>query len=114
MNYGMPHFENMDAVRGPPVLSKNLMRNIGKRDQLAWKHVELIRRRWKGRLVVKGLVSPADARIARESGSRWRYRIQSWRPSARSHRVLLAHVARDIGRSKRHDGDAGWRHPPRH
>ena len=38
------------------------------RDQLAWKHVELIRRKWKGKLVVKGLVSPADARIARESG----------------------------------------------
>jgi L-lactate dehydrogenase (cytochrome) len=68
MNYGMPHFENMDSVRGPPVLAKNLMRNIGKRDQLAWKHVELIRRRWKGKLVVKGLVAPADARIARESG----------------------------------------------
>jgi L-lactate dehydrogenase (cytochrome) len=67
-NYGMPHFENMDAMRGPPVLSKNLMRNIGHRDQLAWKHVELIRRRWKGRLVVKGLIAPADARIARESG----------------------------------------------
>ena len=67
-NYGMPHFENMDATRGPPVLSKNLMRNIGKRDQLAWKHVELIRRRWKGHLVVKGLIAPADARIARECG----------------------------------------------
>src|SRR6266702_2974328 len=68
MNFGMPHFENMDAKRGPPVLAKNLMRNIGHRDQLAWKHVELIRKRWKGKLVVKGLVSPADARIARESG----------------------------------------------
>ena len=67
-NYGMPHFENMDAKRGPPVLAKNLMRNIGHRDQLAWKHVELIRRRWKGKLVVKGLIAPADARIARESG----------------------------------------------
>ncbi len=44
------------------------MRNIGHRDQLAWKHVELIRRRWKGKLVVKGLIAPADARIARESG----------------------------------------------
>jgi L-lactate dehydrogenase (cytochrome) len=44
------------------------MRNIGKRDQLAWKHVELIRRRWKGHLVVKGLIAPADARIARECG----------------------------------------------
>jgi L-lactate dehydrogenase (cytochrome) len=67
-NHGMPHFENMDAGRGPPVLSKNLMRNIGKRDQLAWKHIELIRRRWKGNLVVKGLIAPADARIARECG----------------------------------------------
>lgn len=68
LNHGMPHFENMDAGRGPPVLSKNLMRNIGARDQLAWKHVELIRRRWKGKLVVKGLIAPEDARIARESG----------------------------------------------
>jgi L-lactate dehydrogenase (cytochrome) len=69
LNHGMPHFENMDAKRGPPVLSKNLMRNIGKRDQLAWKHLELIRKRWKGKLVVKGLIAPADARIARESGA---------------------------------------------
>jgi L-lactate dehydrogenase (cytochrome) len=68
LNHGMPHFENMDAHRGPPVLAKNLMRNIGKRDQLAWKHVELIRRRWKGKLVVKGLIAPADARMARECG----------------------------------------------
>jgi L-lactate dehydrogenase (cytochrome) len=68
MNFGMPHFENMDAMRGPPVLAKNLMRNIGKRDQLAWKHVELIRKRWNGKLVVKGLIAPADAKIARESG----------------------------------------------
>jgi L-lactate dehydrogenase (cytochrome) len=68
LNHGMPHFENMDAARGPPVLAKNLMRNIGKRDQLAWKHVELIRKRWSGKLVVKGLIAPADARIARECG----------------------------------------------
>src|SRR6202007_1998506 len=68
VSHGMPHFENMDADQGPPVLSKNLMRNIGARDQLAWKHVELIRKRWKGKLVIKGLVSPAGAGIARERG----------------------------------------------
>lgn len=67
-NHGMPHFENMDSKQGPPVLSKNLMRNIGNRDQLAWKHVELIRKRWPGKLVVKGLISPEDARLAREHG----------------------------------------------
>ncbi len=64
----MPHFENMDAKQGPPVLSRNLMRNIGSRDQLAWKHVELIRKRWPGKLVVKGLIAPEDARLAREHG----------------------------------------------
>jgi L-lactate dehydrogenase (cytochrome) len=67
-NHGMPHFENMDSKQGPPVLSKNLMRNIGSRDQLAWKHVELIRKRWPGKLVIKGLISPEDARMAREHG----------------------------------------------
>ncbi len=67
-NHGMPHFENMDATRGPPVLSKNLMRNMGSRDQLAWKHVELIRKRWSGKLVIKGLIAPDDARLAREHG----------------------------------------------
>src|SRR2546428_12174269 len=40
IRHGMPHFENMDATRGPPVLSRNPMRNIGNRDQLAWKHVD--------------------------------------------------------------------------
>ena len=55
LNYGMPHFENMDAKRGAPVMAKNLMRDFGARDQLAWEHVELIRKRWKGKLVVKGL-----------------------------------------------------------
>jgi L-lactate dehydrogenase (cytochrome) len=68
IKHGMPHFENMDATRGPPVLSQNLMRNLGNRDQLAWSHVELIRRRWKGKLVVKGILAPQDARIARECG----------------------------------------------
>ena len=87
INHGMPHFENMDATRGPPVLAKNLMRNIGHRDQLAWKHVELIRKRWKGKLVVKGLVSPHDARIARESGVDGVMRLQPWRPPARLHGV---------------------------
>src|SRR4051812_47376687 len=39
VKHGMPHFENMDAQRGPPVLSKNLMRNIGKRDQLGMRGI---------------------------------------------------------------------------
>lgn len=66
--HGMPHFENMDATRGPPILSRDLVRQVGNRDQLSWDHVALIRRRWKGNFVVKGILSPADARLAREHG----------------------------------------------
>lgn len=66
--HGMPHFENMDATRGPPILSKDLVRNIGRRDQLTWEHVALIRRRWKGNFVVKGILAKEDARLAREHG----------------------------------------------
>ncbi len=66
--HGTPHFENTDAERGPPMMSK-LVRNTIARDKLAWEHVEAIRRRWKGNLVIKGIMSPEDVRIARESGA---------------------------------------------
>ncbi len=62
---GMPHFENMGA-RIP--LITRASRGDGERDRLAWTHLELMRRLWKGRLVLKGVLDPADARIARESG----------------------------------------------
>ncbi|WP_176079827.1 alpha-hydroxy acid oxidase [Paraburkholderia tropica] len=66
--HGAPHFENTDAERGPPMMSK-LVRNTNKRDELAWRHVEAIRKRWKGNLVVKGLMTPDDARIAQSCGA---------------------------------------------
>jgi L-lactate dehydrogenase (cytochrome) len=64
--HGMPHFENM----GPrvPLISRTGERGRGRRDRLSWPHVELMRRLWKGRLVLKGILSKEDARIARESG----------------------------------------------
>jgi L-lactate dehydrogenase (cytochrome) len=67
--HGMPHFENMDAHRGPPILSKDLIRQVGTRDRLDWSHLALIRRLWKGPLVVKGLLAVEDARRAREHGA---------------------------------------------
>lgn len=66
--HGMPHFENMDALRGPPMMSRNLVRNLGDRDQFDWRHLELIRRRWAGRLVVKGVLALDDARRCRDVG----------------------------------------------
>jgi L-lactate dehydrogenase (cytochrome) len=66
---GVLHFENMDAVRGPPILSRNLERSFDARDQLSWRHLELIRRKWRGKLVVKGLLAAGDIRLAREYGA---------------------------------------------
>ena len=68
LRHGMPHFENSFAERGAPILSRTVDRDFTGRAHLNWKHVEEIRAHWKGRLVVKGIVAPEDARIARESG----------------------------------------------
>jgi L-lactate dehydrogenase (cytochrome) len=64
--HGMPHFENM----GPrvPLIARTGKRDPGRRDRLSWKHVELVRRIWPGRLVLKGILDAADARAAREQG----------------------------------------------
>jgi len=63
---GMPHYENIRAR--VPLLSSTAEREWGPRDRLTWKHVELMRRLWQGRLVLKGILDKEDARIARESG----------------------------------------------
>ena len=39
-----------------------LERDFSKRDHLSWQHLELIRRQWKGRLILKGVMTPDDAR----------------------------------------------------
>ncbi len=68
LRHGAPHFENTEAERGPPMMSGGSVRNTLARDQLSWRNIEAIRRQWKGPLLVKGLLSPADARLAREAG----------------------------------------------
>ena len=61
-------FENADATPGPAVLSSTLIRDIGRRDALSWSHIEMIRRRWRGKLIIKGLMAPADAAMAEKLG----------------------------------------------
>lgn len=66
MNYGMPHLENMGFPRIPIMGSMERPRMA--RDGLNWEHVELMRRLWPGKLVLKGVLAKEDVRIARESG----------------------------------------------
>ncbi len=65
---GMPYFENTSATRGVAIISRNAVRQFDSRDQLSWPHVDLIRRLWQGKLVLKGILSADDARIAADHG----------------------------------------------
>ncbi len=62
--HGMPHFENSFATRGAPMLSSSAIRDTTGRDHLNWSHLEAIRQRWDGNLVLKGILSASDARRA--------------------------------------------------
>ena len=68
VQHGIPHIENMDATRGPPILARQIERTFANRDELSWEHVKLIRKRWRGPLVIKGLLSAADALTAKNCG----------------------------------------------
>lgn len=69
LRHGMPHFENSFATRGAPIVSSTVLRDFSARDHLSWRHIEAIRRRWKGPLVVKGLLSVEDALQAQRAGA---------------------------------------------
>jgi L-lactate dehydrogenase (cytochrome) len=65
---GMPHFENVDAERGAPVISANAERSFGRRDALSWDDIAWIRDRWPGTLVLKGILAAEDAHYAESLG----------------------------------------------
>jgi L-lactate dehydrogenase (cytochrome) len=69
LRHGMPHFENNYARRGPPILSPNVLRDYSDRGHLNWEHFRLIRRLWKGPLVIKGILDKEDALTARDAGA---------------------------------------------
>ncbi len=65
---GMPHFENVDATRGAPVISAQAERSFGRRDALCWDDIAWIRDRWRGTLVLKGVLAAEDAARAADIG----------------------------------------------
>ncbi len=66
--HGMPHFENSFATRGAPIMSANVMRDFSSRGHLNWDHVRAIRAQWKGPMVIKGILHPADAALCKQYG----------------------------------------------
>jgi len=66
LTQGMPHVENM----GPrsPMISFSANRPSGGLDKLNWSNLRLIRKIWKGNLVIKGLLNVEDVIIAKKEG----------------------------------------------
>ncbi|MFI0471639.1 alpha-hydroxy acid oxidase [Halomonas sp. HMF6819] len=68
-HHGVPHFENNAAARGVPVLAKNVNRDFSGRRHLDWSTLNQVRARWKGTLIVKGILHPEDAQRAVAAGA---------------------------------------------
>ncbi len=66
--HGIPHFENNTAERGTSLIAKNVERDFSGREYLDWETIRRMRQRWKGTLVLKGILHPDDARRAGEIG----------------------------------------------
>jgi len=65
---GVPKISNIDPVQRPSIFSREITAVTGYAS-FSWKHAEMIRRLWKGAFIIKGILSPEDARIAREIGA---------------------------------------------
>jgi L-lactate dehydrogenase (cytochrome) len=65
---GIPRISNFDPTARPTIFSKTLGGVTG-HASFSWRQAEVVRRNWKGPFVIKGLLSPEDARIAREIGA---------------------------------------------
>src|ERR1035437_6015081 len=69
LRHGMPHFENSYATRGVAIMSPDVLREYAERGHLNWAHLAQVRRIWKGKLILKGILATEDARKACESGA---------------------------------------------
>ena len=68
INSGMPHIENYGKERGIPIISRSAPQRPHIRDALDWDDLKWLREKWKGKLLIKGVLSPEDTTIAEKIG----------------------------------------------
>lgn len=66
---GIPRFSNLAHTQGPAITQDPPNGFRGGRDRLTWEHIRAIRAMWPGKLVLKGVMHPEDARLAVENGA---------------------------------------------
>ena len=82
---------------------------------ITWKDIEWLKSFWPGKLIIKGIVSPEDARLARDHGADGLLVSKPRRTPARLlHFGDRGSARRGRCRRRRHRGSDRRRHPPRH
>jgi isopentenyl diphosphate isomerase/L-lactate dehydrogenase-like FMN-dependent dehydrogenase len=66
---GVPKFENYPPELMDSLMSKNFKRSTLKNDGLNWDDLKVLRDRWPGNLIVKGILHPDDAAVAADCGA---------------------------------------------
>lgn len=66
---GVPRFANLYEEIGPPITQEPAHGFRTGRDRLSWDDMAWLRGQWKGRLVLKGVMHPQDARKAEKLGA---------------------------------------------
>lgn len=68
MTSGIPHMENLGAKRGIPMISLKAPKRVNARESLSWEDLKWLRGKWQGKLLIKGVLSGADAETAARLG----------------------------------------------
>lgn len=67
---GIPYLPNFSGDgTGVPIISTPSAEFRRDRARLDWSHIDWIRRHWPGRLILKGVLHPQEARLARQAGA---------------------------------------------
>ncbi|MDB5797964.1 MAG: FMN-dependent family dehydrogenase [Paucimonas sp.] len=66
---GIPHFENFTATRGNAIVTATSGDHRAGRAALCWDDMRWLRGHWAGKLVIKGILRPEDARHAQAIGA---------------------------------------------
>ncbi len=66
---GVPRFQNVDSNVGGRIISKDLSAFRARRDALDWSDIAWLRTIWPRKLLVKGVLTADDARLALQHGA---------------------------------------------
>jgi (S)-mandelate dehydrogenase len=69
LSSGIPRFQNLDVNTGGRITSPTLTEFRTRRTELNWSDFAWLRRLWPGKLLIKGIMTVEDARLAAEHGA---------------------------------------------